>query len=85
MTFQSLEYLIFLFCVFIIYWTVCNRNKDLQNIFLIITSFVFYGWWDWHFLALLLVTALSTFGGRFGWIKFLLGRKEFLFCGVQLY
>lgn len=31
MTFQSLEYLIFLPVVFILYWTVCRGSKTLQN------------------------------------------------------
>lgn len=61
MTFQSLEYLVFLPVVFIIYWTVCSKSKTLQNILLIIASLIFYGWCDWRFLGLLLLTAISTY------------------------
>lgn len=61
MTFQTLEYLIFLPIVFLLYWTLCRGNKTLQNGLLVIASLVFYGWWDWRFLGLLLLTALSTF------------------------
>ncbi|MBQ0156848.1 MAG: MBOAT family protein [Bacteroidales bacterium] len=61
MTFQTLEYLIFLPIVFLLYWTLCRGNKTLQNGLLLIASLVFYGWWDWRFLGLLLLTALSTF------------------------
>ena len=61
MTFQSLEYLIFFTLVFILYWTVGRNNKGRQNAILILASIVFYGWWDWRFLGLLLITALSTF------------------------
>jgi D-alanyl-lipoteichoic acid acyltransferase DltB (MBOAT superfamily) len=32
-----------------------------QNRFLLAASFVFYGWWDWRFLALLIVTILVDF------------------------
>lgn len=61
MTFQSLEYLIFLPVVFILYWTMCRRSKTLQNGLIVAGSLVFYGWWDWRFLGLLLITAFSTF------------------------
>ena len=71
MTFQSLEYLIFFPVVFMLYWTVCHRNKGLQNGLLVAASLVFYGWWDWRFLGLLLITAFSTFfSGRW------MGRTE---------
>lgn len=66
MTFQSLEYLIFFTLVFILYWTVGRNNKGRQNAILILASIVFYGWWDWRFLGLLFITALSTFFA--GWL-----------------
>lgn len=61
MTFQSLEYLFFLPVVFLLYWTVCCKNRTLQNGLIVVSSLVFYGWWDWRFLGLLLITVLSTF------------------------
>lgn len=61
MTFQSLEYMIFLPVVFILYWTLCRRSKTLQNGLIVAASLVFYGWWDWRFLGLLLLTAFSTY------------------------
>ena len=61
MTFQSLEYLVFLPVVFILYWTVCRSSRTLQNGLIVAASLVFYGWWDWRFLGLLLLTAFSTF------------------------
>mgnify|MGYP001454580894 CR=1 FL=1 len=53
MLFNSLDFAIFLPIVFILYWFVVNRNLRLQNLFIVVASFVFYGWWDWRFLALL--------------------------------
>lgn len=61
MTFQSLEYLIFLPVVFFLYWTVGRRSRTFQNGLIVAVSLVFYGWWDWRFLGLLLLTAFSTF------------------------
>lgn len=61
MTFQTLEYLIFFSIVFILYWTLCRKCKGYQNGLIVVASLVFYGWWDWRFLGLLVITALSTF------------------------
>ena len=33
----------------------------LQNGLIVAASLVFYGWWDWRFLGLLLLTAFSTY------------------------
>lgn len=60
MTFSSVEFIIFFSVVFICYWLAC-RTKALQNGLLVLASCVFYGWWDWRFLGLLGVTALSTY------------------------
>jgi D-alanyl-lipoteichoic acid acyltransferase DltB (MBOAT superfamily) len=57
MLFNSFEFLAFLPTVFILYWFVVNRSLKLQNILLLIASYIFYGWWDYRFLALI---ALST-------------------------
>ncbi|WP_147299180.1 MBOAT family O-acyltransferase, partial [Winogradskyella eximia] len=58
MLFNSFEYLIFLPTVFLLYWFVFNKHLKLQNLFLLVISYVFYGWWDWRFLALI---AFSSF------------------------
>ena len=66
MLFNSFEFLIFLPIVFFIYWFVLGRKLHLQNIFLLIASYVFYGWWDWRFLSLI---AMSTVVDYFVGIK----------------
>jgi D-alanyl-lipoteichoic acid acyltransferase DltB (MBOAT superfamily) len=57
MLFNSFSYALFLPLVFILYWFIFNRSLRLQNIFLILAGYVFYGWWDWRFLLLI---AFST-------------------------
>ena len=57
MLFNSLEFLLFLPAVFVLYWFVFARNLKLQNLLILVASYVFYGWWDWRFLSLI---ALST-------------------------
>ena len=61
MLFNSIEFTIFLPVVFLLYWFVFNRNLKLQNLFIVVVSYVFYGWWDWRFLVLLAFTSLFSF------------------------
>ena len=62
MLFNSIEFAVFLPVVFLLYWFVFNRNLRLQNLFIVVASYVFYGWWDWRFLLLIAFTTLCSFG-----------------------
>ena len=63
MLFNSVEYLIFLPVVFLLYWFVF-RQLRWQNLLIVVASYVFYGWWDYRFLILIaLTTLLSYFSG----------------------
>lgn len=62
MVFNSIEFAIFLPIVFILYWFVFNRNLRVQNLFLVIVSYIFYGWWDWRFLFLIAFTSFCSWG-----------------------
>ena len=67
MLFNSIEYLIFLPIVFLIYWAIGyawindSLKLRLQNAFVVIASYVFYGWWDWRFLILIAFTSLCSY------------------------
>ena len=61
MLFNSLEYAIFLPIVFAIYWLLQKRLR-LQNLCVVIASYVFYGWWDWRFLILIAFTSFCSWG-----------------------
>lgn len=50
----------FLPIVFAIYWLLRNHLK-LQNAFVVLASYVFYGWWDWRFLLLIAFTSLCSY------------------------
>ena len=64
MLFNSLEFLIFLPTVFLLYWFVFQKNLRVQNSLLLISSYVFYGWWDYRFLSLIfLSTVVDYFAG----------------------
>jgi alginate O-acetyltransferase complex protein AlgI len=66
MLFNSLNFAIFFPIVFILYWFATKKNLRLQNILLLVSSYVFYASWDWRFMFLLV---FSTFLDYFTGIK----------------
>ena len=61
MLFNSLEFGIFLPIIFILYWFVFKRNLKLQNILIVVASYIFYGWWDWRFLSLIIFSSIIDY------------------------
>lgn len=61
MLFNSFEFLIFLPIVFLLYW-FAFRGRQWQNLLVVAASYFFYGWWDWHFLFLIALTSLCSYG-----------------------
>lgn len=62
MLFNSLEFAIFLPIAFLLYWFVFNRKVRWQNLFVVVASYIFYGWWDWRFLFLIAFTSFCSWG-----------------------
>ena len=69
MLFNSIQFAIFLPIVFRLYWFVFDRfisksehQLKLQNAFIVVASYVFYGWWDWRFLLLIAFTSFCSWG-----------------------
>ena len=60
MLFNSIEFLIFLPIVFLLYW-YAFRRLQWQNLLVVCASYLFYGWWDWRFLLLITFTALTSY------------------------
>lgn len=61
MLFNSFEFAFFLPTVFALYWYVFRRDLNLQNALLVAVSYFFYGWWDWRFLSLLVISSLADY------------------------
>ena len=61
MLFNSIDFAIFAPVVFILYWFVTNRNLKLQNLLIVVASYVFYGWWDWKFLSLIVFSTVVDY------------------------
>src|SRR5437016_3145325 len=58
MLFDSPIYFLFLILVVLVYWRLGHRR---QNVFLLIASYFFYGWWDCRFLALMVGSTAVDF------------------------
>lgn len=71
MLFNSLDFAIYLPIVFVLYWFVTARNLKLQNLLILLASYVFYGWWDWRFLSLILFSTLTDY-----WIALAMDNKN---------
>ncbi len=58
MLFDSPVFFVFLSIVVVVYWRL---RRPAQNLFLVLASYFFYGWWDWRFLGLILISTVVDF------------------------
>ncbi|MDO5969486.1 MBOAT family O-acyltransferase [Flavivirga aquimarina] len=61
MLFNSFDFAIFLPIVFIGYWFLFNKTLKIQNLFILVSSYFFYGCWDWRFLSLILFSTIVDY------------------------
>ncbi|NRB58885.1 MAG: MBOAT family protein [Winogradskyella sp.] len=61
MLFNSLEFFIFLPVVFVLFWFLFKKKLKLQNLLIVVASYVFYGWWDWRFLSLIVFSSFVDY------------------------
>lgn len=66
MLFNSAEYALFLPIAFLAYIAAGRLSLRAQNIVLIIAGYIFYGWWDWRFLSLIILTSAIDYGAGYG-------------------
>lgn len=60
MYFNSLDFAIFFPIVFVLYWLVAKKIT-YRNILILSASYLFYGWWDWRFLILIIISSIVDF------------------------
>lgn len=84
MLFNSFDFALFLPIVFLSYWLLFAENLRLQNFFLILVSYIFYGWWDWRFLSLIIFSSTVDFvvGLRLGETQRPASRKRLLYASL---
>ena len=61
MLFNSITFLVFFALVFVAYWGLMAKNLRWRNAFVLVCSYIFYGWWDWRFLSLIFISSLSDY------------------------
>lgn len=58
MVFNSVAFLIFFVVFFFAYWVINSKGSiHVRNLFIIAASYLFYGWWDWRFLSLIIISS----------------------------
>ena len=61
MIFNSIDFLLFLAIVFVVYWSIKKTGIKWQNTLILLASYFFYGYWDWRFLGLIIFSTLVDF------------------------
>jgi len=61
MNFNSYQFLLFFFVVVSLYWLVFNRSYRTQNLTILISSCVFYSFWDYRFLSLIFLSIIVDY------------------------
>lgn len=63
MIFNSAVFLYFGILVLIVYHSMAklSNGRRFQNIFLLLASYFFYGWWDWLYLGLILISTIIDY------------------------
>jgi alginate O-acetyltransferase complex protein AlgI len=59
--FNSFEFLIFLPIVFFLYWIVFKHKLKSQNLIIVLSSYLFYSFWDYRFLSLIFLSTLVDY------------------------
>ena len=61
MIFNSIIFLVFFAVCFTFYWFGMSKKKGVRNVFLLLSSYFFYAWWDWRFLGLIIFSSVVDF------------------------
>ena len=60
-----------------LYWLIGAKNRTPQNVLLLVSSYFFYGLWDWRFLFLIVASSLiDFFAGKAIYATSKIGRKK---------
>ncbi|WP_299442363.1 MBOAT family O-acyltransferase [uncultured Aquimarina sp.] len=84
MQFNTVDFALFFPLVFVLYWFVFNRSIKIQNVFLVVVSYLFYSFWDWRFLVLIFLSSAIDFIVA-GQLKTSIGNQKKLLLGVSIF
>jgi hypothetical protein len=81
MLFNSLVFLVFA-AFFYSFWPLFHKRNNLRWGYLVIASFIFYGWWDWRFLFLIIASGMLDFGAGLGMQAYPRYKRFFLIISI---
>jgi len=81
MLFNSLAFLAFAVIFFLI-WQVIKNYRQPRFVFLIIASFIFYGWWDARFILLIMFSGLIDYLAGLAIEKYTSRKRFFLVLSI---
>lgn len=86
MLFNSLDFLFFFIVVFSLYWLIPSQKVIVRNFFVLAASYFFYGYWDWRFLGLIVISTFADFfiGKQIASTKKSQQRKWLLFSSLAI-
>ncbi|MCC7303287.1 MAG: MBOAT family protein [Bacteroidia bacterium] len=61
MIFNSIDFAWFLPLAFLVYRLIPDKSIRNRNLWILCVSLFFYGWWDWRFVSLLLLSIMVDF------------------------
>lgn len=76
MTFTSIDYFVFFVIVFTLYWQ--SRNKTLQNLIVLVASYIFYGWVHPWFCILLVTSTVADYFCGIAMVRYESRKRLFL-------
>jgi alginate O-acetyltransferase complex protein AlgI len=85
MFFNSIAFLVFFLVFFQLYWLINNKfSVKYRNLFVLVSSYFFYGSWDWRFLILLFFSSTVDFllGKKIAQAESIKTKKFFLSCSL---
>ncbi|MEM9544437.1 MAG: MBOAT family O-acyltransferase [Bacteroidota bacterium] len=47
--------------VFLAYWYPLKNRINAQNVLILVSSYLFYGWWDYRFLSLIIISSVLDY------------------------
>ncbi len=62
MVFNTITFFVFFVIFYNLYWGINKyANVRYRNLFTLIASYFFYGWWDYRFLGLIIISSFSDY------------------------
>ncbi len=84
MLFNSYEFMLIFLPLCLLAWWGFGKAPDLRLTLLVAASYLFYGWWNWHFTALLAFSTLLDWGLGHAIEKSATQRRKFGYLMVSM-